>query len=92
MPVLIGCLALSAPRLALFLTWLFSDLTQNAYDSLLWPILGFLFMPVTTLAYAWSVRTTGSVDGGYVVLMIVAVLLDLGLIGGGAHSRRSNRN
>ncbi|MCA8958903.1 MAG: hypothetical protein KDC38_00255 [Planctomycetes bacterium] len=91
MPCLIGCLALVAPRLALFLVWLFSDLLGNAYDGWLWPVLGFLFMPVTTLAYAWSVRETGSVEGGYVVLMVVAVLLDFGLIGGGSRSTSRRR-
>jgi len=88
MHCLIGCFALLAPRVTLVLIWFFSDLLQNAYETLLWPLLGFLFMPLTTLAYAWSVRATGTVEGWYFALMTVAVLFDLGLIGKGARGRK----
>ena len=88
MHCLVGCFALLAPRLTLIAVWLFSDLLQNAYETLLWPLLGFVFMPLTTLAYAWSVRATGTVDGWHYALMTLAVLIDLGLIGKGARGRR----
>jgi hypothetical protein len=88
MPCLVGCLALFAPRLALVLVWLFGDVLQKAYETVLWPLLGFVFMPLTTLAYAWSVYQAGAVQGGYLVLVIVAVLFDLGLIGAGARGHR----
>ena len=88
MHCLIGCFALFAPRVTLILIWFFSDLLQNAYETLLWPLLGFLFMPLTTLAYAWSVRSSGSIEGWHYVLMTVAVLFDLGLIGQGAKGRK----
>ena len=90
MPCVVGCLALFAPRIALVLVWLFSDLLGRAYDSLLWPVLGFFFMPLTTLAYAVSVRETGSVQGWYYVLMTLAVLIDLGLIGTGARGKEKD--
>ena len=44
---------------------------------------GFVFMPFTTLAYAYAVNTNGSVTGGYLALVIFAALLDVGTIGGG---------
>jgi len=88
MPCLVGCLALFTPRLALFLVWLFSDLLQQSFKTVLWPVLGFLFMPLTTLAYAWSIHQAGSIQGGYLILVILAVLFDLGLIGAGARGRR----
>lgn len=87
----IGCLALGAPRLALALVWLFSNFIGRAYDTLLWPVVGFFFMPLTTLAYAWAMNTNrGNVSGIYLVVVVIAVLMDLGLVGAGAKSRRRN--
>ncbi len=92
MPCLIGCLALFMPRLALFLVWLFSDYLGRAYQTLIWPLLGFIFMPLTTLAYAWAWHHgNGSVSGIGLVVVVVAVLVDLGLLGTSESSRRSRR-
>jgi hypothetical protein len=88
MPCLLGCLALFFPRLAIILVWLFSDYLWQAYKTALWPVLGFFFLPLTTLAYAWAVNTNGTVSGIYLVVVVVAVLIDLGLLGGGADSGR----
>ena len=54
------CLALSAgfigPRFALLLWWIFGDKVDAAFSSFIWPFLGLLFLPWTTLAYvlAWG--------------------------------------
>jgi hypothetical protein len=89
MPCLIGCLALSMPRLALFLVWAFSDYLRDPYQTFLWPLLGFFFMPLTTLAYAWAWHYgDGSVNGLGLVVVVLAVLSDLGLLGTGESSRR----
>jgi hypothetical protein len=55
---------------------------------MLWPFVGFIFMPLTTLAYAWAINSHGSVAGIHLVVVVVAVLMDLGVVGGGAASRR----
>jgi hypothetical protein len=92
MPCLIGCLALFMPRLALFLVWLFSDYLGRAYETTIWPLLGFIFMPLTTLAYAWARHHgNGSVAGIGLVVVVLAVLVDLGLLGTSESSRRSAR-
>ena len=88
MNCLVGCLALVTPRLALVLVFLFSNYLGRAYETLLWPVLGFFFMPLTTLSYAWAVNSHGTVTGIYLVVVVVAVLLDLGLVGTGARARR----
>jgi hypothetical protein len=88
MPCLVGCLALSAPRFAIVLVVFFSDYIGRAYDTVLWPFVGFLFMPLTTLAYAWALNSRGSLAGVHLVVVIVAVLIDLGLVGGSASNRR----
>jgi hypothetical protein len=61
MACLVGCLALALPRVAILLVVLFSDYLGAAYQTILWPLLGFLFMPTTTLAYAWAINSRGSV-------------------------------
>ena len=89
MPCVVGCLALIAPRVAIVLVVVFSDYIGRAYDTTVWPLVGFLFMPLTTLAYAWAMNSHGTVTGAYLVVVVIAVLLDLGLIGGsGAGARR----
>ena len=88
MPLVVGCLALMAPRFAIVLVVVFSDYIGRAYETLAWPFLGFLFMPLTTLAYAWAINSRGSVDGLPQVGVVIAVLLDLGLIGGSAARRK----
>ena len=87
MPCLLGCLALSVPRLVLALVWLFSDYLGRAIHSNFTLFLGFVFLPTTTLVYAWAKNTSGGVEGIYLVLMILAVLVDLGIIGAGRGRR-----
>ena len=91
MPVVVGCLALLTPRFAIVLVVLFSDYIGRAYDTTLWPFLGFLFLPLTTLAYAWAINSRGSVEGIYLAVVVVAALIDLGIFGGSASKRRRPR-
>ena len=92
MGCLIGCLALVTPRIALALIFIFSTYLGRAYDTALWPVLGFFLMPLTTLAYAWAGNTNGTVTGVYLAVVVVAVLLDLGLVGGSGASARRRRD
>lgn len=91
MPFIVGCLALSMPRFAIILVVIFSNYIGRAFQTTLWPFLGFLFMPMTTLAYAWAINSRGSVAGFHLVVVVVAVLIDLGLIGGSASRRRRSK-
>ena len=86
MPCLVGALAFFFPRIAIVLIVIFSNYIGSAYNTVIWPLLGFFVAPYTTLAYAWAMNSNGSVDGMYLVVVVVAVLLDLGVIGGGARS------
>lgn len=90
MPCLVGCLALFAPRVTIILVVLFSDYIGEAYETRVWPLLGFVFMPLTTLAYAWAwhIEPQGSISGVGLVVVILAVLIDLGIIGGNAANPR----
>jgi hypothetical protein len=88
MPCLVALLALFLPRVTMVLLYLFSDYLQRAFQTALWPLLGFIFMPYTTLAYAWAINSNGSVSGLYLVVVVIAVLVDLGVMGGSARTRR----
>jgi hypothetical protein len=91
MPFVIGCLALSAPRFAILLVVFFSNYIGRAYETVLWPFIGFLLMPLTTLAYAWAINSRGSVEGLHLVVVVIAVLVDLGLVGSSASEQRRKR-
>jgi hypothetical protein len=88
MPCLVVLIALISPRLALFLTALFSDILSRSMDSVFLPLLGFFFLPWTTLAYAymWDIGTH-EVRGFEWFIVGFAFLVDLGAYGGGARER-----
>jgi uncharacterized oligopeptide transporter (OPT) family protein len=90
MPCLLLLFTLAFPRLVMVLLFLLSNFLQRAYNSLLIIVLGFIFLPLTTIVYAWVVNSHHPVEGLYLVAIIVSVLIDLGLIGHGARSRRNN--
>ncbi len=52
--------------------------------SMLIPVLGFLFLPLTFLAYSYFLRLHAPMDTTQLVVLAIAVILDLGLVGGGA--------
>lgn len=91
MPCLMIMMTFFAPRLVIVLVWLFSNFFNRAYDSVLLPALGFFFMPLTTLAYAAAINWHGRVSGMYLLVVIMAALMDLGAMGGGARWHRSRR-
>lgn len=73
----LGCLMLLGPRLALFLLFLSSDYLGRAYEGNFWPFLGFLFLPWSTLAYAYAQNEGDGLEGPYLALWMVALFTDL---------------
>jgi hypothetical protein len=89
MPCLFLILILAFPRLMLLLLFFFSTYLTRAYHDLLLPLLGFIFLPLTTLAYAWLVNSHLPIEGVNLVILVLAIVLDLGGLGGGEYHRRS---
>jgi hypothetical protein len=89
LPCLLLILFLAFPRIALVLIFLTSNYLQRAYHGLLIPLVGFIFLPLTTLAYAWMTNTRQPIAGINLIILIIAVVIDLGGIGGGEYHRRS---
>lgn len=88
MPCLLALIAFFFPRVVIALLVIFGDYIGRAYETTLWPLLGFFFAPFTTLTYAWAINSQGSVSGFPLIVMIIAILLDLGIIGGGAKAKK----
>ncbi len=88
MPCFVFLITLAFPRLAIVLIFLLSNYLERAYNSILLIIAGFLFLPLTTLVYAWIVNNGHSVEGLYLIMIVISVVMDLGLLGHGEYSRR----
>lgn len=84
MPCLLLLVVLAFPRVVLVLMFLLSNYLQRAYHGLIIPLLGFIFLPLTTIVYAWLLNSHRPLaDGVNVLMLIVAVLIDVGGLGGG---------
>jgi hypothetical protein len=76
------------PRIALVLLFFFSNYIERAYHGILLPLLGFIFLPLTTIVYAWMLNNNVPTVGINLLWLIIAVIIDLGSLGGGYSSRR----
>jgi hypothetical protein len=89
MPCLLFLLVLLFPRVCLALLYLFSSyLTGPYHNSIIVLILGFLFLPLTTLVYAWMFHSGMPVEGINLLYLMVAAIIDLGSMGGGYRHHR----
>ena len=88
MPCLLFLIVLAAPRFVLVMMWLFSNYLGRAYHGSFLPLLGFIFLPLTTIVYAWLMNSQRGTEGINLIILIVAVVIDLGGLGGGEKYRR----
>lgn len=88
MPCLFALLAVAFPRVAIALLWLLSNFFTGLYHGIIIPLLGFIFLPLTLIAYTYIRRMyPGSLTAGELVVLFIAVIIDLGLVSGGAWGR-----
>ncbi len=76
------------PRVGLIIVWIFTNEIDQAYDTFILPLLGLIFLPLTTLVYALFWSPIGGVDGIEWFWVVLAFLLDIGALGAGAQARR----
>ncbi len=75
------------PRLLILVGWLNDPATWgSAFDSQIWPVLGFLFLPWTTFLFVMF--SAGGFDAFRYFILVCAVLGDLGTWGGGIFGNR----
>lgn len=90
MPCLLAILTIAFPRLAILLLWFFTSFFNGVYRDLLVPILGFVLLPLTLIVYTYLHNAHANLSAPTsLVFLFIAVILDLGLVGGGRF-RRSN--
>ncbi len=72
-----GCLlflfSLIGPRVALGFVWIFTTLVDRAYDDVIVPVLGFVFLPWTTLVYALAYDGSGVSSLGWFFVALAAL-------------------
>lgn len=92
MPCLLLIVILMFPRITLVVMWYSSTYLQRAFhDNLVLPLLGFLFLPLTTLVYAWELNSGMPTTGINLLWLLIAVIIDLGMLGGGARRRSKSK-
>ena len=91
MPCLLLLLFLAFPRVVLVVLALMTQYLQRAYHGMmLVPVIGFILAPLTTLVYAWMINNHQSPTTNVnLIILIIAVVIDLGGLSGGEWHRRS---
>jgi hypothetical protein len=75
---LFALLVLIGPRFALVVWWIAGDRVDLAFGSWIWPLLGLVFLPWTTLAYVIAWQPVVGIEGGWdVLLILLGVLADV---------------
>jgi hypothetical protein len=92
MGCLLALIALISARFAFFLTWIFSDKVDIAFDGgFLAPFIGLLFLPWTALAWTFMYAPIKGVTGFGWFVVFFAFLIDLGSYTSGERARRARR-
>lgn len=91
---LVGCLiailAVFTPRVALVIVWIFTPYVSRAFNHVfIWPFLGLLILPFTTLIYSLVYAPGTGVHGASWVWVGIGVFLDIAWHGGSA--RKASR-
>jgi len=82
---MIGCVLLAivavamlfGPRVLLIVAAI-NSWTAGVWDGWLWPILGWIFVPWTTLAYAFCIlNNNGQISGDFAWLLGIGIFLDV---------------
>ena len=87
MGCLLALLAGFAPRVALVLIWIFSNLVDRAFNGFLVPLLGLILFPYATLFYVLVYQVTGVSGWGW-AFVVLGFLFDLGHWAGGGVTGR----
>ena len=87
---LLAALGLFVPRVILILLWfvnapfVLGPFTNLPLPDFVAPLLGLVFLPTTTLGYCWASASYGGLSTfSGLLIVIVGLLIDLGMIGGG---------
>jgi hypothetical protein len=74
MPCLGVLFALFAPRFLIILLWLFTGWFKGIFATALWPVLGFIFLPMTLL---WYTAVQNWWDGHWGIVQVLGIVIAL---------------
>lgn len=78
MPCLLALFALFVPRLVILGLWFFTAWFDGLFNSILFPLLGFLFLPTSLLWYTVVLNVYAGEWGILqIVVAVIALLIDL---------------
>jgi hypothetical protein len=78
-------------RIMLLMYWISRPVQWNAaFDTWIFPCLGFLFLPFTTLMYVWLVQGVGGIQGIDWLWLILAVICDIASLGSAGYANRNS--
>jgi len=92
MPCLLTLLGFFLPRFALVVLWLGTDRLSRAFDSWPAPVLGFIFLPFTTLIYALVAVPGESISFYGWIALALALVMDSSRWAQDAVSARSGQS
>jgi hypothetical protein len=88
MGCVLALLAGFAPRVALILVWIFTDLVDRAFSGFLVPLLGLILFPYATLFYVLAWSPLGGVNGWGWFFVILGFIFDIAHWTGGGYTGR----
>jgi hypothetical protein len=70
------------PRLLLFILWIFTTLVDRAFTGFIVPLLGIIFLPITTLFYVFAYNPIAhGLVGASWLWILIGFLIDLSSYG-----------
>ncbi|HEX2962791.1 MAG TPA: hypothetical protein VHO43_13415 [Ignavibacteriales bacterium] len=86
---LILIFAVLIPRVSIALLWFLTNWFNGMFHTILWPILGFIFLPVTLLWYSVVFHFFDNSWGTVPIIgLVIALLIDMSPGGGRRYYRR----
>jgi hypothetical protein len=76
MPCLFALLALAAPRFVVAILWFATQWFRGIFPTVLWPVVGFIFLPTTLLWYTGVQHWFG---GQWTLWPVVGLVIALGI-------------
>ncbi|MBV9328717.1 MAG: hypothetical protein JO352_33825 [Chloroflexi bacterium] len=68
---------LLSPRLGIIFLWAFTDYVSRSFNTWIWPLLGLIFLPWTTLMYLLVAAPVGGISFWGWLFVALGLILDL---------------
>ena len=89
MGCLLAIVALAFPRIVIVALYFFTNWFRGLFPTILWPVLGFIFLPTTLL---WYTAVQHWFDGRWTLWPVVGIVLALLIDVSPASGRRRSRS